>query len=216
MLLVSAAPVTLALRTLRPRSDASRGPREWLLAIVHSRALSFLAQPVVVGALFIGSLFVFYYSRLFELALSTHAGHMLMSLHFVAVGYLFAWVMMGPDPGPSRPSYPVRILVLLITVSAHAFFALGLMAATTVLAADWFTALGQHDLAALLADQHVGGGIAWGLAEIPTLVMAIIVAVQWSRSDDREARRRDLQADRDGDAELTAYNAYLSELTDRD
>lgn len=216
MLLVSAAPVTIALRTLTPRTDGSRGPREWLLAVVHSRALSVLAHPVVVGTLFIGSLFVFYYSRLFELALSTHTGHMLMTTHFVAVGYLFAWVMMGPDPGPARPSYPVRILILLITVSAHAFFALGLMAATTVLAADWFTSLGRQDLAALLADQRVGGGIAWGLAEIPTLVMAIIVAVQWSRSDDREARRRDRQADRDGDAELTAYNSYLSGLTDRD
>ena len=216
MLLVMSAPVTIALRTLRTRTDGSRGPREWLLAVVHSRALSVLANPVVVGALFIGSLFVFYYSRLFELALSTHTGHMLMNVHFLAVGYLFAWVMMGPDPGPARPSYPVRILILLVTVSAHAFFALGIMAETTVLAGDWFAALGQHDTAALLADQRVGGGIAWGLAEIPTLVMATIVAAQWSRSDDREARRRDRQADRDGDAELTAYNTYLSQLTDRD
>jgi putative copper resistance protein D len=46
--------------------------------------------------------------------------------------------------------------------------------------------------------------------------MAIVVAVQWSRSDDREARRKDRQADRDGDAELTAYNSYLSRLPDRD
>ena len=42
------------------------------------------------------------------------------------------------------------------------------------------------------------------------------MAVQWSRSDDREARRVDRQADRDGDADLNAYNAYLSRLTDRD
>jgi putative copper resistance protein D len=46
--------------------------------------------------------------------------------------------------------------------------------------------------------------------------MAIVVAVQWSRSDDREARRRDRQADRDGDAEREAYNTYLSKLPDRD
>jgi len=125
-------------------------------------------------------------------------------------------VLMGLDPGPRRPPYPVRILVLLVTVSAHAFFALGVMAATTVLAQEWFAQLGLHDTAALLADQRIGGGIAWGLAEIPTLVMAIVVAVQWSRSDDREARRRDRQADRDGDAELGAYNTYLSKLPDRD
>ena len=216
MLLVGSAPVTLALRTLVARTDGSRGPREWLLAIVHSRALQVLANPAVAGGLFIGSLFVFYYSPLFELSLSTHAGHMLMTGHFLLVGYLFAWVLMGTDPGPRRPPYPARILVLLVTVSAHAFFALGVIAATTVLAQEWFAQLGLHDTAALLADQRVGGGIAWGLAEIPTLVMAIVVAVQWSRSDDREARRRDRQADRDGDAELGAYNSYLSKLPDRD
>src|SRR5690606_1967655 len=32
---------------------------------------------------------------------------------------------------------------------------------------------------------------------------AIIVAVQWTRDDERTARRHDRQADRDGDAELT-------------
>ena len=65
MLLVGSAPVTLALRTLRTRDDGSRGPREWLLAVVHSRALPVLANPVVAAGLFIGSLFVFYYSPLF-------------------------------------------------------------------------------------------------------------------------------------------------------
>jgi len=171
---------------------------------------------VVAASLFVGSLFVFYYTPLFQLALSTHTGHMLMSAHFVAIGYLFAWVLMGPDPGPARAPYPARILVLLVTVSAHAFFALGIMAESAVLAQNWFASLGLHDTAALLSDQRVGGGIAWGLAEIPTLVMAGIVAVQWSRSDDREARRKDRQADRDGNAELGAYNAYLSGLPDRD
>ena len=148
--------------------------------------------------------------------MSTHTGHLLMGGHFLAIGYLFAWVLMGPDPGPARPGYPIRILVLLVTISAHAFFALGIIASTTVLAQDWFASIGLTDTAHLLADQHTGGAIAWGLAEIPTLVMVIIVAFQWSRSDDREARAADRQADRDGDADLTAYNAYLAGLASRE
>ena len=216
MLLVGSAPVTLALRTLAARTDGSRGPREWLLAIVHSRALQVLANPVVAGGLFIGSLFVFYYSPLFELSLSTHAGHMLMTGHFLLVGYLFAWVLMGTDPGPRAAAVP----------GAHPGAAGDGLGARVLRARGdrrddgagpgVVRPLGLHDTAALLADQRVGGGIAWGLAEIPTLVMAIVVAVQWSRSDDREARRRDRQADRDGDAELGAYNSYLSKLPDRD
>jgi rhodanese-related sulfurtransferase len=36
--------------------------------------------------------------------------------------------------------------------------------------------------------------------------------VQWSRSDARDAKRKDRQADRDGDAELNAYNKHLASL----
>ncbi|PRZ44073.1 hypothetical protein CLV47_101197 [Antricoccus suffuscus] len=43
--------------------------------------------------------------------------------------------------------------------------------------------------------QYAGG-------EIPTLDVPGTTAVQWIRSDQRDARRRDGQADRDGDAEL--------------
>ena len=38
------------------------------------------------------------------------------------------------------------------------------------------------------------------------MILAIVVAISWSRSDDREAVRYDRAADRDGDAELNAYN----------
>jgi hypothetical protein len=40
--------------------------------------------------------------------------------------------------------------------------------------------------------------------------------VQWARSDERTARRLDRAADLDDDADLTAYNAMLSELARRD
>jgi putative copper resistance protein D len=216
LLLVLGAPVTLALRTLRPREDGSRGPREWLLQVVHSRVMRVLGNPVVAAALFVGSLFAFYYTPLLQLALETHTGHLLMVTHFLAAGYLFAWVMVGPDPGPPRPSYPLRLLVLLATISVHAFFGIALLASTTVLAADWWASIGLRDNAQLLADQHTGGGIAWGLAEFPTLLLTLVVAYLWSRSDDRQARAADRQADRDGDAELAAYNARLSRLAARD
>ena len=64
--------------------------------------------------------------------------------------------------------------------------------------------------------QYVGGGVAWSVGEIPTLILAIVVAIQWSRSDARRQRRRDRHVDRSGDAELEAYNAHLAELAERD
>ena len=38
----------------------------------------------------------------------------------------------------------------------------------------------------------------------------------WSRADDRLAARSDRQADRDGDAELAAYNRRLAHLSAHD
>jgi putative copper resistance protein D len=53
------------------------------------------------------------------------------------------------------------------------------------------------------------------VGEIPTLLIAMVMVAQWSRSDDRDARRYDRNADRDGDAELAAYNTMLAELAKR-
>jgi putative copper resistance protein D len=67
-----------------------------------------------------------------------------------------------------------------------------------------------------MEDQYIGGGIAWSVGEIPTLILAITVAIQWSRSDDKLQRRRDRFTDRAGDAELDEYNEKLAKLAERD
>jgi len=208
---VIGAPVTLAVRALPRRQDGSRGPREWLLAIVHSAPARFLAHPVVAAINFAGSLIVFYYTDLFELALTTHPGHLLMVGHFTVAGYLFTNALIGVDPGPSRPRYPMRLLLLLATMGFHAFFGISLISETTLLASDYFGWLGLPWGVDALADQTRGGAITWGIGELPTLALAIGVAVMWARDDTRAARRADRRADRDDDAELRAYNEMLAE-----
>ncbi|GAB7193262.1 cytochrome c oxidase assembly protein [Kineococcus sp. NUM-3379] len=213
-LLVLGGPVTLALRTLPARRDGSRGAREWLLVLVHSGWLRVIGHPVVAAVLFAGSIVVFYYSPLFELALSTHVGHELMMVHFLGSGYLFASVLVGVDPGAHRPRYPMRLILLFATMAFHAFFGVGVMQSTALLAGGWFESLGLGG--DLLADQRRGGGIAWGIGELPTLFLVLGVALGWARSDTRENRRRDRAAERDGDAELNAYNEMLGRLSGRD
>lgn len=213
-LLVAGAPVTLALRALPRRADGSRGPREWLLAVVESRWARVVSHSVVAAVVFAGSLVAFYFSPLLELALSTHVGHELMTVHFLLAGYLFANALVGVDPGPARPAYPFRLLLLFATMAFHAFFGVSLVGGDALLAADWFSSTGWGIDA--LADQREGGAIAWGIGELPTLVLALVVAVLWSRSDEREARRSDRAADRDDDAALAEYNAMLARLGQRD
>ncbi len=215
------APVTLALRALPSRAatlrgDDSRGPREWILTLVHSRWGRFLANPLVAAVNFAGSMVLFYYSGLFGWALRDHVGHLAMIVHFSVTGYLFVNALAGVDPGPTRPPYPLRLLLLFATMAFHAFFGVALVSGESLLVADWFGLMGRPWGPSALADQQIGGSVAWGIGEIPTVVLAIVVAVQWTRDDERTARRRDRKVDRDGDAELDEYNAMLARMADRD
>jgi putative copper resistance protein D len=212
LLLVPGAPVTLAMRAIRKRTDGSRGPREWILLAVHSWVARILANPIVAAVLFAGSLWAFYYSPLFRWATVDHIGHEWMIIHFVVVGYLFVQSLIGIDPVPYRLPYPFRLVLLLGTMAFHAFFGLTIMTTNSLLLADWFGAMGRTWGQTPLADQQTGGGIAWSLGEIPTMFLAIVVAVQWSRSDAKESKRRDRDADRTGDAELKAYNERLARM----
>jgi putative copper resistance protein D len=54
------------------------------------------------------------------------------------------------------------------------------------------------------------------VGEIPNLILAVVLAMQWSQADGREAKRKDRQADRDEDAELKAYNAMLARQASAD
>ncbi|HEX8496030.1 MAG TPA: cytochrome c oxidase assembly protein [Actinomycetales bacterium] len=214
-LLVLGGPISLALRAMNGRRDGSRGPREWLMVIVHSRLLTLLSNPVVAAGIFAGSLIVFYYSPLFELALRTHTGHVLMLVHFLLAGYLFASVLIGVDPGPPRAVFPLRLLVLFATMGFHAFFGVALMQGSELLAPDVLGVLDRTWGRSPLDDQQYGGGVAWALGELPTVMLGMGVAWAWVRSDDRESRRSDRTAERDGDAELAEYNARLAALAAR-
>ncbi|WP_307858092.1 cytochrome c oxidase assembly protein [Cellulomonas fulva] len=216
VLLVLAAPVTLAMRALPVRSvalagDASRGPREWLLTLVHSRVGQLLAHPVVAAVNFVGSMLVFYYTGLFEWSLRSSVGHLFMVVHFTAVGYLFVNSLIGIDPGPRRLGYPQRLLTLFATMAFHAFFGVTLVSGESLLVADWFGLMGRPWGASAIADQQTGGAIAWGIGELPTLAVAVGVAIAWARDDERGARQRDRRT-RTEDPELDAYNAMLKSL----
>lgn len=215
VLLVLGGPVTLALRAIRPAAkDAPPGPREWLLAAVHSPVARALTHPVVALALFVGSFYVLYMSGLFDAALEEHWAHMAMNTHFLLVGYLFYWPVIGVDPAPRRLPHLARLGMVFASLPFHAFFGVILMSMQTVIGEQFYRGLGLPWAADLLADQRLGGGIAWATGELPLLVVLIALLLQWARADEREARRADRRADADGDAEREAYNAMLRQLAE--
>lgn len=216
ILLVPGAPITLAMRAIVKRDDNSRGAREWILIAVHSRYAAVISHPVFATVNFVGSLWLFYYTPIFRWATTDHIGHEWMIVHFLLAGYLFVQSLIGIDPGVKRFSYPGRVGQLLITMTVHAFFGLSLMSSTGLFLADWYGAMGRTWGQSPMDDQYLGGSIAWSVGEIPNLILMLVIAIQWSRSEERLTKRRDRNADRTGDAELEAYNRMLAETAARD
>ncbi|WP_433254984.1 cytochrome c oxidase assembly protein [Streptosporangium sp. CA-135522] len=222
--LVLGAPVTLALRALKPAARrGDRGPREWLTTILHSRFVRFVAHPAIATAIFVVSTYALYFTPLFAAAMEEHLGHIAMTVHFLLSGSLFFWVIIGVDPAPYKLPHYARLMLLFVTMPFHAFFGIALMSMSTVLASEWYDQLGRTWGASGVADQQTGGAIAWGFGEIPTLIVLIALAFQWWQDDDRKARRADRRADAaaartggSGDAQLDAYNDYLAKLSKRD
>lgn len=216
LLLVPGAPITLALRAIEKRDDGTRGGREWIMWAVHTPVARVVTHPLVAAGIFIGSLWAFYYTDLFRWTLYDHLGHEWMVAHFLISGFLFVMTLIGIDPLPYRMPYAGRLVTLIVVMAMHAFFGVAMMMQTGLMVAEWFGAMGRTWGPTPLEDQYIGGGVAWSIGEIPTLITAIVVAIQWSRSDERQQRRADRHADRTDDAELDAYNARLARIAERD
>ncbi|MEV7610408.1 cytochrome c oxidase assembly protein [Microbacterium sp. NPDC089320] len=216
LLLVSGAPVTLALRAIHKRDDGTRGGREWIMWGVHSPFSKVVTHPFVAAGIFILSLWAFYFTDLVRWSMFEHLGHEWMVAHFLISGYLFVLSLVGADPVPYRLPYPGRLITLIAIMAMHAFFGVAIMMQEGLMVADWFGSMGRTWGPTPLEDQYIGGGIAWSIGEIPTLILAITVAIQWSRSDTKLQKRRDRHADRTGEAELEEYNQKLAALAERD
>jgi putative membrane protein len=214
ILILLGAPVTLTLRALPAAERGHTGPRELLVKLLHSRYLRIITHPAFTLPLFIASLYGLYFSPIFDNLMHSKAGHIAMMVHFLLVGLLFFWPIMGVDPGPHRPGYVMRMLELFAGMPFHAFFGIAVMMASEPMLTTF-----KHPPASLgidaLGDQTAAGGIAWAFSEIPSVVVLVALLFQWYTSEQRQARRTDRAADRDGDAELVAYNAYLASLEAR-
>jgi putative copper resistance protein D len=217
ILLVLGAPVTLALRALPAagRGEAP-GPREWLLAALHSKFSRLITNPVVATALFVAGFYGLYFGGIFDAAADSHAGHVAMNVHFLLSGYVFYWVVIGIDPTPRPIPSLGKLAMVFASLPLHAFFGVVLMGTNSVIAEGFYRSLQLPWQTDLLADQKLGGGIAWSAGEVPLVVVMLALLIQWTRSDRRTATRLDRAADRDEDADLVAYNNMLAALARRE
>ncbi len=220
--LVLGAPVTLALRTLpQGRTPSESGPRAILVALLHSRIGVLFTNPIVALALFDGSLFVLYFTDLFGTLMSSHAGHLLMNVHFILAGFLFFMIIIGVDPSPRRIHHLVRIVMLFAAMAIHAFFSISLLATTTLIDKGFYSSQNIPWLGSgILDDQRAGGSVSWAMGEIPIILALIATFILWMRDDAKETRRIDRNEERKAAMgepdELAQYNEYLRSLSTRE
>jgi putative membrane protein len=159
--LVLGAPMTLLLRSL-PRRHAQTVGR-----ILRSGPLHVIAHPVSALILSLGGLAALYFTPLYETATRTPALHGIIHVHFLAAGYLFAWVIAGPDPAPRRPSVPARLLVLGVAITGHAVI-------SQLLYAGLFVQVSAPDV-----ELRQAGELMYYAGDVAELLLAFALVTSW-------------------------------------
>jgi putative copper resistance protein D len=197
-LLALGAPVTLALRATGGRT------RRRLVRVLHSPPVRVLGHPLVAWVLFTVSLYALYFSPLFDLSLRNRFVHDLIHLHFLGVGLLFWWPLVGIDPTRWRLPHLARLLFVFLMVPFHAFLGVAIMNSGRLLApslASFQRSWGPTPL----ADQQAGGAILWGAGDLVALGAVLGILIAWAnydqnvvavREDRRLARERAARAAR--------------------
>jgi len=213
------APVTLLLRTLPPAG------RRRLAAVLRSLPAKIVVNPLTGFVLLFGTPYVLYFTGLYDATLRHALLHELLHVHFVIAGCIFFWPLIGVDPVPGRLPYPMRMVLLFVTLPAHAWLGISIMSDSTVIGGSFYRAMARPWGPSLLHDQTIGGGLLWATGDLVGVVVLAALFAQWSRADSREATRVDRQFDRsarraaspaDDDSAWAAYNEHLAALAQRD
>jgi putative membrane protein len=211
IMLALGAPVTLALRTLPAR------PRSWLLAVLHSRFFRLISNPLIAFVFFIATPYALYFSAWYPATLTHPLLHEFTHVHFLVVGCLFFWPLIGLDPLGANLPYPARALLMIISMPLHAVLGVVIMQGAGSFARSYYDGLHLSWIDPV-NDQTTGGGLLWASGDVISLLMLSAFIFQWARSSEREAARIDRQLDRTSGADnaLDVYNARLAAMAARD
>lgn len=184
------APVTLLLRNL------GKVGRHRVTAVLHSWPARVLFFPPLATALMVVTPFVLYMTDLYPLTLDNDFAHDALHIYMVTVGCLFFWPLVGNDPMPHRPPYPVRMLLFLITMPFTSFLGVTIMGSKRLIAEEWYLAFQRAWPPSPIDDQYLAGAIMWATGDLTMGVIMAVIFVQWLKASRREAARIDRQLDR--------------------
>jgi cytochrome c oxidase assembly factor CtaG len=145
--------------------------------------------------LFIGAPFLLYFTDAYDLTVRFHWAHLGMDLVFLAIGYLFAWTVVGADPVPEPAPSLIRLGLLLVAmpfdiVLAASIAGSGHLIGNGSASASLYGALDLPWVHSLAAEQRLGAYLALGVSEVVMFAMLVVVVIRWRPT----APDRDYQA----------------------
>lgn len=224
LLLIMVVPVLIILgQPLRLAGNATDG-------VLASRAVSFLTFPLVGLFCYAAVLIGTHLTGFMSMMMAHPWLHGLEIVLYLGSGYLFFLPLLGCEPLKRELSYPLRVFLLLMGMTADTVVGVLLMiTARTQPFSDrtW----GPSPL----SDLHIGGGIMWVIGDALMFGVTVLVVGQWMNDTERqndtgkwlESARRSTLANLgvdtvdpddesaridDDDAALDAYNRMLAKL----
>lgn len=207
-------PMQLVLAATSPSTTRMPGLYEYAEIAVDNPVLRLITTPAFNTVQFLLIFYLMYLvPSLYEVAISEHAGHVIMNVLFLWSGYMYYWDIMATDPLPEQRSPMSKTAWLTFSLPVHMYFAVYLMQTQKVMGEAFYESLGLPWDVDLLWDQTVGGGIAWASGAFPLVIVYIVVLRNWLRADRTESRNYDARAEETDDAEMEAYNAWLQQVS---
>lgn len=162
LLIVLAAPMTLALRTLPVNS--ARG----LSRILRSWPIRVISNPIFASFINVGGLWLLYTTNLYMLMQQNIFLHMLVHIHVLIAGYLFTLSIIYIDPSPHRTSFIFRSIVLLIALAGHGVLSKYIYA--------------HPPNSVSVEESEIGGMIMYYGGDVIDFVLIFILCFQWFKT----------------------------------
>jgi putative membrane protein len=182
-LLAAGAPVSLALRTLRPRA------RRRLAAALRHPVARVLGHPASGFAALTGAMLAVHVTPLYEAAAGDGVLHAATHAGLVLAGLAFWFPLVGADPAPHRAGAAGRLGWLLAAMAPMG--ALSAVLLTTAPRSAHYAASAAAAGVDPAADQRAAGTVMWigGTLLLTLAVLALAGAALWQ--EEARMRRRE-------------------------
>ena len=191
LLLLLIVPVFLAfgrpLSLLRLQA-AGTPPRE------AGRWVTRLSHPLIGPALVPACTALVFFTGLLNASLRSSGVAAAVHLGLLLAGFIFALPLLGEGPPPASIAIAAAVFVGFLELLADALPGFAVRMNDSLLT-PWFAHLHRSWGPTPINDQHLGGSILWGVAELVDLPFLAFMVVQWVRADARETVEVDRRLD---------------------